>query len=73
MRLSNGSMCTATCSLYRCAAWITAGSRLSVGEPQPHQLITTSSTPAFAMSRICLAIRRGSLDEYAPRIGKYAE
>ena len=51
-----------------CASRITSGSRRSSGEPQPHHEMTTSWTPAAAISRICARDDpSGSSSSTAPR------
>src|SRR6266508_6482396 len=73
VRPGYGSSWTATLRPRLAAARITAGSRESSGDPRPHQELTTSSTPATEISRICARSTRGSPLEYGPRLGKKCE
>ena len=69
VRSGYGSRWTATESPAACASWITSGSRRSSGEPHPHHELTTSWTPAAAISRICARTILGLELEYRPRAG----
>ena len=69
VRPEYGSTCAPTRRPCARAAAITAGSRASSSEPQPHHEVTTSPTPAPAISSICADTTRGSPLEYGPRSG----